>query len=72
MGEFRHLAADFSAYEVERYDMPNLKAVNFYITGVFSTDAVSNHRFDKQAKSLGEYLRANYIEVPETLAKDIV
>ena len=29
------------------------------------------HRIDKQAKSLGEYLRAKYIEVPDVLAAGI-
>lgn len=69
--EFKRLAPDFGAYAVERYDMPNLLAMNFYIKGVLGTGAASNHRIDKQAKSLGEYLRAKYIEVPEVLAKDI-
>ncbi|MFL2519509.1 MAG: hypothetical protein ACJ0Q8_11655, partial [Candidatus Azotimanducaceae bacterium] len=69
--EFKRLVPDFGAFEVERYDMPNLLAMNFYIKGVLGTGAASNHRIDKQAKSLGEYLRAKYIEVPEILAKDI-
>jgi hypothetical protein len=69
--EFKRLVPDFGAYEVERYDMPNLLAMNFYIKGVLGTGAASNHRIDKQAKSLGEYLRAKYIDVPEVLAKDI-
>ena len=51
--------------------MPNLLAMNFYIKGVLGTGAASNHRIDKQAKSLGEYLRAKYIEVPESLANGI-
>ena len=69
--EFKRLAPDFGVYEVERYDMPNLLAMNFYIKGVLGTGAASNHRIDKQAKSLGEYLRAKYIEVPESLANGI-
>ncbi len=69
--EFKRLAPDFGQYEVERYDMPNLRAMNFYIKGVLGTGAASNHRIDKQAKSLGEYLRAKYIEVPESLAKTV-
>ena len=69
--EFKRLVPDFGRYEVERYDMPNLRAMNFYIKGVLGTGAASNHRIDKQAKSLGEYLRAKYIEVPEVLAKGI-
>ena len=69
--EFKRLVPDFGQYDVERYDMPNLKAMNFYIKGVLGTGAASNHRIDKQAKSLGEYLRAKYIEVPDVLAAGI-
>lgn len=69
--EFKQLVPDFGQYEVERYDMPNLRAMNFYIKGVLGTGAASNHRIDKQAKTLGEYLRAKHIEVPESLAQGI-
>ena len=69
--EFKRLAPDFGVYEVERFDMPNLLAMNFYIKGVLGTGAASNHRIDKQAKSLGEYLRAKYIEIPESLANGL-
>lgn len=69
--EFKRLVPDFGQYEVERYDMPNLRAMNFYIKGVLGTGAASNHRIDKQAKTLGEYLRAKHIEVPESLAQGI-
>ena len=62
---------DFGQYEVERFEMPNLRALNFYIKGVLGAGAASNHRIDKQAKTLGEYLRAKYIEVPEQLAEGL-
>ena len=68
--EFKRLLPDFGQFEVERYDMPNLKAMNFYIKGVLGTGAASNHRIDKQAKSLGEYLRAKYIDVPNAIIND--
>ena len=69
--EFKRLVPDFGQYEVERFEMPNLRALNFYIKGVLGTGAASNHRIDKQAKTLGEYLRAKYIEVPEQLAEGL-
>ena len=65
--EFKRLLPDMAEYDVERYDMPNLRAMNFYIRGVLGTGAASNHRLDKQAKSLGEYLRAKHIEAPQSL-----
>ena len=66
--EFKRLLPDMAGYEVERYEMPNLRALNFYIKGVLGTGAASNHRIDKQAKSMGEYLRAKLIEVPDSLS----
>ena len=65
--EFKRLLPDMAGYEVERYDLPNLRALNFYVKGLLGTGAVSNHRMDKQAKSLGEYLRAKHIEVAPAL-----
>ncbi|HEV2365075.1 MAG TPA: acyclic terpene utilization AtuA family protein [Caulobacteraceae bacterium] len=67
--EFKRLLPDMGRFEVERFEMPNLKALNFVIKGVLGTGAASNHRIDKQAKSLGEYLRAKQIEAPAALAE---
>lgn len=69
--EFKRLLPDMAAYEVERYDMPNLRAMNFYVKGVLGTGAASNHRLDKQAKSLGEYLRAKHIDAPAQLVNEL-
>ena len=69
--EFKRLLPDMAPFEVERYDMPNLRAMNFYIKGILGTGAVSNNRLDKQAKSLGEYLRAKHIEAPASLVNDL-
>ena len=65
------LLPDMAGYPIERYDLPNLRAMNFYILGVLGTGAASNHRIDKQAKSLGEYLRAKLIEVPDLLVAEL-
>jgi len=65
--EFKRLAPDMAQYEIERYELPNLRALNFYIKGVLGGGASSNHRIDKQAKSLGEYIRAKHVEVPNDL-----
>ncbi len=69
--EFKRLLPDMAPYEVQRYEMPNLWAINFYVKGVLGTGAVSNHRLDKQAKSLGEYLRAKHIDAPAQLVNDM-
>ena len=71
MHQLKRLLPDMADYGIERYDLPNLRAMNFYIRGVLGTGAASNHRIDKQAKSLGEYLRAKLIEVPEALVAEL-
>ena len=40
-------------YKIERFEMPNLRALNFYIHDVLGEGVSSNHRIDGQAKSLG-------------------
>ena len=71
VAEFKRLLPDMAPFEVERHDMPNMLAMNFYIKGILGTGAVSNNRIDKQAKSLGEYLRAKVIEAPVQLVNEL-
>jgi len=68
---FKRLCPDMAFYPIERYEMPNLRALNFYIRGVLCGGASSNHRIDKQAKSLGEYLGAKYIQAPTSLVEPL-
>ena len=58
------LLPDMAPYQIERYDLPNLRAVNFYIRGVLGHGVAASMRSDPQAKTLGEYLRAKNISVP--------
>jgi Acyclic terpene utilisation family protein AtuA len=53
--------------EVERYLLPNLHAVNFVIQRLLGEGVSASTRSDPQAKSLGEYLRAKVVDVPEAL-----
>ena len=53
--------------EVRRYELPNLKALNFVVVGLLGEGVASSVRFDPQAKSLGEYLRSRVVELPESL-----
>lgn len=61
------LLHDLRGYEIERYEMPNLLAINFYIKGILGDGVAASFRADPQAKTLGEYLRARIIEAPESL-----
>lgn len=64
---FKLLVPDMAQYRIERYELANLRALNFYIHDVLGDGVASSHRIDKQAKSFGEYLRAKLIEVPASL-----
>lgn len=52
---------------VHRYELPNLRALNFVLHGFLGEGVMSNTKMDPQAKSLGEYLRAKHVDVPEAL-----
>ena len=65
------LCPDLAPWAIERYEMPNLKALNFYIHGILGEGVSANNRLDGQAKSLGEYIRSRTIEVPADLAAEV-
>ena len=69
--KLKELLPDLSSFKIDRYDLPNIKSLNFYIHGILQDGVSSNNRKDGQAKSLGEYLRAKYIEVPQLLLREI-
>ena len=69
--KLKELLSDLTDYKIERFDFPNLKAVNFYIHGILGDGASSNTKVDALAKSLGEYLRAKKVSVPKELLKEI-
>ncbi|MEH0982704.1 acyclic terpene utilization AtuA family protein [Micromonospora sp. CPCC 205556] len=55
---------------VERYELPNLRAVNFVIRGLLGPGVAASTRFDPQAKALGELLRSRVVELPVELSPD--
>lgn len=55
------------AGDVSRYELPNLKALNFVLHGLLGEGVASSTRFDPQAKALGEWLRSREAEIPEEL-----
>ena len=61
------LMPDLAAHQIERFDFPRLRAVNFVIHGLLDGGVASTLRVDPQAKGLGEYLRAKLVEVPVAL-----
>ncbi len=65
--KLKTLLKDLDPYDIERYEMPNLLAVNFYIKGMLGDGVAASTRSDPQAKTLGEYLRARIVELPEAI-----
>jgi hypothetical protein len=56
-----HEAADLA---IDRYELPNLRAVNVVVHGLLGDGVASATRPDPQAKGLGEYLRSRIVDVP--------
>ncbi|WP_281287621.1 acyclic terpene utilization AtuA family protein [Amycolatopsis rhizosphaerae] len=63
--EFRRLLPETAGLPVRRHLLPNLRAVNFVVSGLLGEGVASQARFDPQAKALGEWLRARYADIPE-------
>jgi hypothetical protein len=53
--------------EIDRFELPNLLALNFVIKGLLGEGVSSSVRTDPQAKSLGEFLRARLVQIPQEL-----
>ena len=68
---FQALLADTAEFKIERFELPNLHALNFYIHGILGEGVSSSVRIDGQAKTMGEYLRAKIIDVPVEIAKQL-
>lgn len=64
---FRQLLPETREFTVERYVLPQLRALNFTVDGLLGDGVAAQARFDPQAKALGEWLRARDVEIPEVL-----
>lgn len=65
--KLQELLPELQPFLIERWELPNLRALNFYIHGLLGEGVAASARLDPQAKSLGEYLRAKLIDVPVNL-----
>lgn len=65
----RKLLPETAPLPVQRYELPNLRAVNFVIAGLLGEGAAASTRLDPQAKSLGEWLRARVVDIPRELIR---
>ena len=67
---FKELVPEAAELDVRRYELPNLRALNFLVAGILGDGVASNTRPDAQAKGLGEYLRSRVVDLPEALLTD--
>nr|WP_105972926.1 acyclic terpene utilization AtuA family protein [Streptomyces geranii] len=64
---FRELLPETADLTVVRHPLPHLRALNFTVEGVLGEGVAAQHRFDPQAKALGEWLRSRHVDIPEAL-----
>ena len=64
VARLRALLPEATDLAVDRYELPNLLALNFVIHGLLGEGVASSTRPDAQAKSLGEYLRSRLVDIP--------
>ena len=65
--QLRELLPEAAPLRVDRHRLPNIWSLNFVIHGLLGDGVAASSRQDPQAKSLGEWLRARMVEVPENL-----
>lgn len=64
---FKELLPETANLHVDRYAFPNIRSLNFVVRGLLSEGVAASTRTDGQAKSLGEWLRARFVDVPVDL-----
>ncbi len=69
VAQFKEALPEAAPFNVSRYPLPNLRAVNFVVHGILGWGVASNLRLDTQAKGLAELLRSRQVVVPSTLLR---
>jgi hypothetical protein len=63
----RELLPEVADLAIDRHRLPAIRSLNFYIHGLLEEGVAASTRQDGQAKSLGEWLRARVVDMPEAL-----
>ncbi len=67
VAKIKELLPEAAELHVERFSLPGLLSINFVLHGLLEEGVAASSRRDSQAKSLGEWLRARVVDIPETL-----
>ncbi|MEE3332537.1 MAG: acyclic terpene utilization AtuA family protein [Myxococcota bacterium] len=65
--KLRELLPEAADLPIDRYPLPAIRSLNFVLHGLLEEGVAASTRQDGQAKSLGEWLRARLVELPEAL-----
>ena len=65
--KFKELLPETKEYDVERHELPNIRALNFVVRGLLGDGVAAGTRQDPQAKGLGEWLRSRHVNIPVDL-----
>ena len=68
--KLRELYPEAGPLNIERFELPNILAVNFVMHGLLGEGVSASLRPDPQAKMLGEEIRARLVPVPLALLND--
>jgi hypothetical protein len=68
---FRALLPEAGDLVVERYALPNLRALNFVVRGLLQEGVAASTRPDPQAKGLGEFVRSRHVDIPVALLNEV-
>ncbi len=63
----RELLPEAADLPIDRHLLPAIRSMNFLIHGLLQEGVAASTRQDGQAKSLGEWLRARHVEIPDAL-----
>jgi hypothetical protein len=65
--KMRELLPETAELRIDRFELANLRALNFVVHGILGEGVAATTRPDAQAKGLGEFLRARSVELPRVL-----
>jgi hypothetical protein len=65
--KIRDLLPEATNLAIRITQLPNISALNIVIVGLLEEGVASSTRLDGQAKGLGEWLRARYVDIPVAL-----